>query len=570
MGCGSSVRSSVHTAKIHELTLKLERIERDNDDLRRQLGVNAGRRENADTSFIMESAPQDAQVSEANDEIAPSQPEQPPNITSGGWLPGAVADDEQPSHTRVQEHHDLVLEGSMPSVDPTQAAGATACKECGHNGVETFLDPSDQNIYCEGCWASFYHQPPAPLPSALVDVQVVGVWDEKRLVEQWRGSTLPGWPPRAETAEPLRDPGAEIWSSVSLRVRRDIVGPNAREHVANWGPSPGDVLAERYQCEGLIGQGHFTKAFLANDLQSGSLVCLKKHHQLPVETLADLMVVGRRLREVDPEGHVFPRLIDAFYDLFGYTVEGLIEGRNCLAMAATFPGFFTDSQHLHLLAQGCLRGLSLLELAGIVHNDMKPDNLMWVTAESRPLVKIVDFGCARLDMREEPGRNWSLAEGGAGHMGKWSPEMALRLPITHKGDVWGLAISLCELYSGRAVWRNEDDTAEVVLAQSIGLCGLHGVPSSLLSRSQLDILQLYTPPPCHLPVRTNELGELQALAPVNLGLDQVLGEGWRTSPSKLFGEFLESALVIDPEHRPSASQLLSNPFLVEAEGEVCV
>jgi serine/threonine protein kinase len=131
-----------------------------------------------------------------------------------------------------------------------------------------------------------------------------------------------------------------------------------------------------------------------------------------VETLADLMVVGRRLREVDPEGQVFPKLIDAFYDLVGYTVEAFIEGRNCLTMAANFPGFFTDIRHLHHLARGCLRGLSLLDLAGIVHNDMKPDNLMWVTAESRPLVKIVDFGCARLDMREEPGRNWSLAEGG--------------------------------------------------------------------------------------------------------------------------------------------------------------
>jgi len=108
----------------------------------------------------------------------------------------------------------------------------------------------------------------------------------------------------------------------------------------------------------------------------------------------------------------------------------------------------------------------------------------------KPIVRIVDFGCARLDHREEePGRNWSLAEGGAGHLGKWSPEMTLRLPITPRGDVWGLAVTLCELHSGRYVWRTEGDTSEVVLAQALGLCNLtNGVPMSMIRRSPLDIL----------------------------------------------------------------------------------
>ena len=51
-------------------------------------------------------------------------------------------------------------------------------------------------------------------------------------------------------------------------------------------------------------------------------------------------------------------------------------------------------------------------------------------------MKIVDFGCARLDQEKS---NWALAEGGAGHLGKWSPEMNLRLPIGHRSDVWGTA-----------------------------------------------------------------------------------------------------------------------------------
>jgi len=308
---------------------------------------------------------------------------------------------------------------------------------------------------------------------------------------------------------------------------------------------------------------------LAEDLaKGGTPVCLKRHRQLSVEALADLMVLGRRIESVDTGGRLFPKLIDAFFDIVGFTVEGLIEGRNCLSVMQADPEFFSNLGNLRHVAHGALYGLKYLDRAGVVHNDVKPDNLIWTEAPEASaaqdggdgggvIVKIVDFGCARLDQREENGRNWSLAEGGAGHLGKWSPEMALRLPITHIGDVWGIAISLCELHTGRFVWRNEADTSEVVLAQCLGLCGLQeGVPQSLLRRSPLDVRQLYTPAPRHFPVRRNALGQLEALRPGRWGLEQVLGERWREGPKADFGELLRSALVIDPEHRPSAAQLL--------------
>uniref|UniRef100_A0A7S1WV10 Protein kinase domain-containing protein n=1 Tax=Alexandrium catenella TaxID=2925 RepID=A0A7S1WV10_ALECA len=218
-------------------------------------------------------------------------------------------------------------------------------------------------------------------------------------------------------------------------------------------------------------------------------------------------------------------------------------------------------QMLSCVAHGTLYGLSLLDSAGIVHNDVKPDNLIWVEAPpgGQPSVRIVDFGCARLDKRLENGRNWSLAEGGAGHLGKWSPEMALRLPITHRGDVWGLAICLCELLSGRCVWRNEADTAEVVLAQALGLCDLRdGLPSTLLRRSPLDVRLLYTPPPEHFPLRRNVHGRLEVLGPSKWGLEQVVGEGWQETDRADLGDLLLRALVIDPDLRPSAAQLLES------------
>merc|ERR1712113_1279001 len=161
---------------------------------------------------------------------------------------------------------------------------------------------------------------------------------------------------------------------------------------------------------------------------------------------------------------------------------------------------------------------------------MKPDNLMWVempvpskegsALEKKTQVRIVDFGCARLDHRQEPGgRNWALAEGGAGHLGKWAPEMILRLPITCSADVWGLGVAQLELHAGRTVWGGDEDTVEVVLAQFLGLVEARdGLPLDLLRRSPLDITKLYTPRPKYFPVRRAGFGELEEIRPATFGL----------------------------------------------------
>lgn len=447
-------------------------------------------------------------------------------------------------------------------------ASASSCIQCGVEGEKLWLDSTDMNRYCSKCWADFYGEPPASRSAHvlqhLVTVEVGDLWQEDNLSQLWSEGQLPGWPP---PVQPLTVPAAtepEVWTKVTLQLRRDVVGPHARETIQGDRPYNGEVLAGKYRVGRSVGEGHFTKAFLAEDTSTGTSVCLKRHRSLTVEALADLMVLGRRMDEVDLTGRLFPKLLDAFYDLVGYTVETLVEGKNCLAVLQRDKTFFQDLTNLQVVAHGGLNGLSYLDRAGVVHNDVKPDNIIWIQAPSchgRPMesssVQIVDFGCARLDQREDCGRNWSLAEGGAGHLGKWSPEMTLRLPITTRGDVWGIAVSLCELHCGRFVWHSEADTAEVVLAQALGLCGQRdGVPSSLLRRSPLDIRVLYTPAPLHLPLRRNGLGQLEALRPRHWGLEQVLGEGWRENGKAALGEFLQAALIMDPADRPSARQLL--------------
>lgn len=53
---------------------------------------------------------------------------------------------------------------------------------------------------------------------------------------------------------------------LAIRVRTDVCGGHARELLSN-GVAMGEVLARRYRIDSLLGEGHFTKAFLAKDLQ---------------------------------------------------------------------------------------------------------------------------------------------------------------------------------------------------------------------------------------------------------------------------------------------------------------
>jgi serine/threonine protein kinase len=298
-----------------------------------------------------------------------------------------------------------------------------------------------------------------------------------------------------------------------------------------------------------------------------------------VELLTDLLAIDRRLAAQDPHQEYFPKLHDVFFDMSGYTVETLFEGRNCLEISRGNPAHFKDMKNLRTVARGALQGLVLLARAGVVHCDMKADNIMWLDAKPgcEAGIRLVDFGCARLDRRVENGRNWALAEGGAGHLGKWAPEMMLRLPITDRTDVWGLAVSLLEIHCGRALWCGEDDTVEAILAQVLGLTGsTNGLPEDLLRRSPLDITRLYTPWPQFFPVRripepqlddeaSSSGASLEEMRPAAWGLACVLGpESSWDETKRDFAGLVKKAMHVDHEVRPSAEQLVEYRFITGA------
>jgi serine/threonine-protein kinase len=109
------------------------------------------------------------------------------------------------------------------------------------------------------------------------------------------------------------------------------------------------------------------------------------------------------------------------------------------------------------IARQIAAGMAAAHAEGIVHGDLKPENVM-VTTDG--LVKILDFGLARRLRRSRPvptddTAELGVAEAGDGLFGTpryLAPEQVRGEPATHVSDVFSMGVIFYELATGRAAF----------------------------------------------------------------------------------------------------------------------
>lgn len=218
---------------------------------------------------------------------------------------------------------------------------------------------------------------------------------------------------------------------------------------------PKRIYGRRYQVDATLGSGAMGDVFAARHLLTGQRVALKVLHP---HVARHMPSHERFLREVRVAARIeHPDVVQVFdaavEDGEMFFAMELLEGQTFAAWWAANPG--ATERALGLIRQA-LEPLAAAHAAGVVHRDIKPDNLFVVDAD-RPVVKLIDFGIARDDDARKATQT-GLTVGTPFYM---SPEQALDpTRCAPTADVWSVGVMLYEALAGRLPF--EGPTAQAV------------------------------------------------------------------------------------------------------------
>jgi serine/threonine-protein kinase len=224
-----------------------------------------------------------------------------------------------------------------------------------------------------------------------------------------------------------------------------------------------EQLASRYSIERELGRGGMGAVFLARDLKLDRLVALKV---LPAEFATDVVLRDRFLRETRTTAsfshpNIVPvHAIEERDDILAYAM-GFVEGES-VAERVQRAGPLTVREIVRLL-QDVGYALAYAHGRGVVHRDIKPDNIMLERATGRAL--LMDFGISRV-MHSASAPSAGLTRVGevVGTPEYMSPEQASGDAIDGRSDLYSLGLVAWFAATGATAMAAES-TQKVIIKQ---------------------------------------------------------------------------------------------------------
>ena len=231
--------------------------------------------------------------------------------------------------------------------------------------------------------------------------------------------------------------------------------------------SPNSTIAQ-YTIVSKIGEGGMGEVYRARDPKLGRDVAIKV---LPASLSENVDRLNRFEQEAQAAGALnHPNILSIYHigthDGAPYIVSELLEGETLRERMAG--GALPQRKAIDYGLQ-IVKGLAAAHEKGIVHRDIKPDNI-FITDDGR--VKILDFGLAKLtaavngveSQTEVPTRKVNTDPGTVmGTMGYISPEQLKGKHVDHRSDIFSFGAILYEMLSGKRAFRG-DSMAETMSA----------------------------------------------------------------------------------------------------------
>jgi serine/threonine-protein kinase len=217
---------------------------------------------------------------------------------------------------------------------------------------------------------------------------------------------------------------------------------------------PGQVLAQRYRVQRLLGKGGMGAVYLADDEVLGELVALKVISSAFASD--EQAMIARFRREAAAARKVSSPSVIRIHDL-GEARPGLLylsmeyfKGRTLAELIAQ-RGIVPIKDIQDILQQIC-SGLEAAHQAGVIHRDLKPSNVL---VGERGAVKLIDFGLATTGFGD--GLTATGAILGTPHY--MAPEQVRGKPCDARTDIYALGALAYHLVTGRPPFSGDNAIA---------------------------------------------------------------------------------------------------------------
>jgi serine/threonine protein kinase len=264
--------------------------------------------------------------------------------------------------------------------------------------------------------------------------------------------------------------GCEVCQVLLAGAARALAGDNTSPLPSQYGVfDTGQCVAERYRIERFIARGGMGEVYAAYDQVLDETIALKT---LREASPSDAKAIRRLKSEVQLSrkiGHPNTCRIYEFGEhenldgsIVYFFTMGLVEGETLGARIRRDGPL--DANAVTTVARQILGGMAEAHGLGILHRDLKSDNIMLRAPTTAGLVidaVIMDFGLAlRLDSEERLTTDSHALVGSAAYM---APEQVEGLKLTAAADIYAFGVILFEMLTGRLPFRAATPAATALL-----------------------------------------------------------------------------------------------------------
>ncbi|KAI5958770.1 BCK1 [Candida margitis] len=293
--------------------------------------------------------------------------------------------------------------------------------------------------------------------------------------------------------------GQKVFEVTSSEIERGVVNKfqNKDGHYQEFAWIKGE----------LIGRGSFGDVYLGLNVTTGEMLAVKqvvRSNKLDLEGISALHKEVETMKDLDHK-HIVQYLgyerKDKTYSLFLEYVAG-----GSIAMCLKSYGKF-DETLIRIITKQVLLGLEYLHSNNIIHRDLKADNLL---LDIDGTCKISDFGISRKNNDIYSNANMSMK----GTIFWMAPEVIDNMVegYSAKVDIWSLGCVVLEMFAGKRPWSNEAAISVIYKA-----------------------------------------GKEKKAPPIPKDIAHLV--------SKEAENFINRCFAIDPALRPTAEELLNDPFV---------